>query len=177
MSSRSLRAISSPPATCPATCPSTSANPSARTAKSKNATSPTSPTAIPPRSPPSNSPLSTRAISPPLPPSTAYNCTKALPSAPSGSPARVLFGPHVHWPHLQVHRLRRAERHLYFRQILVSVMHNLLGSDRLRQIGFDHVAAIQARGFRPCRLVGDELQRFPRALYPQPRRGFQSCDF
>src|ERR1035441_2353207 len=56
-------------------------------------------------------------------------------------------------------------------------MHDLLGSDRLRQVRFDHVAAIETGCFRSCLFVGDELQRFSRALHPQPRRGFQSCDF
>src|ERR1017187_7379780 len=57
--------------------------------------------------------------------------------------------PHVHWPHLQVHRLRRAERHLYFRQILVSVMHNLLGSDRSEE----HTSELQSPMYLVCRLL------------------------
>jgi len=56
-------------------------------------------------------------------------------------------------------------------------MHHLLGSDRFRQVRFDHVAAIQAGGFRPGLFVGDELQRFSRALHLQPCGGFQLCDF
>ncbi len=62
-----------------------------------------------------------------------------------GYSAGMFFGPHVDLPHFQLHRLAGAERHLDFGQVLVAVVHDLLGGGRLRQIRFEIVAAIQAR--------------------------------
>src|SRR5439155_26935279 len=90
--------------------------------------------------------------------------------------ARVRLGAYMDRASFQMGGLAGAEGLFDLRQILVAVMHFLLGSSAHREIGLDHVAAIQPSGLFVSGGVHPQRQGSPLYFDLQPVIDFQSLD-